>query len=77
MIPFALILLSTVLGLASAPFWWAMSVGLLERRTFSYSGALGRQPHLLALFAGRSLLFAQAASVGAFAAGRALSILIG
>lgn len=83
MIPFAIILLTTALGMAGQPFWMAAVSGLLlatiavaERRALHVPEGSTRQLEFLTLSASASLVIAQTVSVGAFAVGRALAALL-
>ena len=83
MLPFAIILTSTVFGLTGLPLWSAVACGLVlaaaatsERMELAGRAAKLGKAEALSLATGASLLIAQAASIGSFAAGRLLSGLL-
>jgi hypothetical protein len=81
--PFALILFTTALGMAGQPFWMACACGVLlatiavfERGALELPSGSSRHLQFLTLSTTGSLAIAQAVSIGAFVAGRALTGLI-
>ncbi len=83
MIPFALILLSTLVGILGGPFWIAMVCGVLlavqataERPIPSGSTMVFGQMAILSTGVISSVLLGLAASVGSFSVGLLLSGLI-
>jgi hypothetical protein len=83
LLPFGIILASTVFGLTGLPLWTGIACGMLlvaiaaaERTTLASRAIRVGKAGTLSLAAGASLVNAQAASIGAFAIGRLLGGLL-
>lgn len=83
MLPFGILLASTAFGVAGMPWWSAAGCGLMlavvaasERTELSARATRLGRADVLSLAGGASLLIAQAASIGTFAAGRLIGGLL-